>query len=116
MKTTCIMCPMGCALEITEENGVISVSGNTCKRGETYGKAEFTCPVRVVTSLVKTPTAILSVKTDRPIEKSRIFEVLKALTTLSAPETAKIGDVLAADFLQTGANVVITGVTPLSIH
>ena len=33
----CIGCPMGCALTVeTEGNEVLSVTGNTCPRGESY--------------------------------------------------------------------------------
>ena len=32
---TCIGCPLGCTVEVTTENGqILSVTGNTCKRGE----------------------------------------------------------------------------------
>ena len=32
---TCINCPMGCRMEVEHEAGqVLSVSGNTCARGE----------------------------------------------------------------------------------
>ena len=35
----CIGCPMGCPLIVTMEAGeVISVTGNTCKRGDVYAK------------------------------------------------------------------------------
>ena len=38
---TCIGCPMGCPLTVKIENGtVLSVEGNTCKRGAIYGKKE----------------------------------------------------------------------------
>lgn len=37
MKTICIMCPMGCPLDINKVDGKIVVTGNTCKRGEIYG-------------------------------------------------------------------------------
>ena len=34
----CIGCPVGCALTVkTEQGAVISVEGNTCKRGREYG-------------------------------------------------------------------------------
>ena len=34
---TCIMCPLGCSLEVTEENGqVLEVKGNTCPKGREY--------------------------------------------------------------------------------
>ena len=48
----CIVCPRGCHLTV-DENNDYAVSGNFCKRGEKYGKAEVTNPVRVVTSTVK---------------------------------------------------------------
>lgn len=53
-ELTCISCPLGCALKVeTDEAGkVLSVSGNTCKRGEEYGRREVTAPVRTVTSTV----------------------------------------------------------------
>ena len=44
-KLTCIGCPMGCPLIVTMEAGeVISVTGNTCKRGDVYARKEVTNP------------------------------------------------------------------------
>lgn len=41
----CIGCPMGCPMTVTMENGeVLSVSGNTCKRGDVYARKEVTNP------------------------------------------------------------------------
>jgi CxxC motif-containing protein len=34
----CIGCPMGCPLTVRMENGQITVTGNTCKRGADYGQ------------------------------------------------------------------------------
>ena len=53
-ELTCISCPLGCPLKVeTDENGaVLQVTGNTCKRGEVYGKKEVTAPERTVTSTV----------------------------------------------------------------
>ena len=45
-ELTCIGCPMGCPLTVTMEAGeVISVTGNTCKRGDVYARKEVTNPV-----------------------------------------------------------------------
>ena len=48
---TCIGCPMGCAL-LVEMNGkeIISVTGNTCKKGAEYAVKEVTDPTRIVTT------------------------------------------------------------------
>ena len=65
---TCISCPVGCRMTVTLDNGVfVSVTGNTCKRGEVYAKQECVAPQRMVTAVIpvkgsKTP---LSVKTRR---------------------------------------------------
>lgn len=48
----CIVCPKGCHLKVDEENGY-AVTGNTCLKGEEYGKNELLNPMRVVTSTVK---------------------------------------------------------------
>ena len=53
-ELTCIGCPMGCPLIVTMEAGeVISVTGNTCKRGDVYARKEVTNPTRIVTSTVR---------------------------------------------------------------
>ena len=47
-ELTCIGCPMGCPLTVTMEAGeVISVTGNTCKRGDIYARKEVTNPTRI---------------------------------------------------------------------
>ena len=38
----CTVCPMGCHILVEGEGeNIISVTGNTCKRGEVYASAEF---------------------------------------------------------------------------
>ena len=73
-KFICIVCPKGCHLEVDDQ---LKVTGNSCKRGETYGISEATNPVRMVTSTVKIKSELITrlpVRTDQPIPKSRIFE------------------------------------------
>ena len=44
-ELTCIGCPMGCPLTVEIEDGnVVSVTGNTCKRGDVYARKEVTNP------------------------------------------------------------------------
>lgn len=52
-EMVCINCPKGCMLTVTkEEDGTITVTGNTCRRGEEYGRTELTSPKRIVTSTI----------------------------------------------------------------
>ena len=78
----CIGCPMGCPLIVTMEAGeVISVTGNTCKRGDVYARKEVTNPTRIVTSTVRVfggDADMVSVKTKEDIPKGKIFECVKS--------------------------------------
>ena len=69
---------MGCPLTVTMEAGeVISVTGNTCKRGDIYARKEVTNPTRIVTSTVRVTGGdadMVSVKTKEDIPKDQIFE------------------------------------------
>ena len=108
----CIGCPLGCNLTVEMEGGqVVSVNGNTCKRGDDYARKELTDPRRIVTSTV--PVAggnlpVVSVKTASDIPKGKIRECLCALkgVTLTAP--VQIGDVIVENVADTGVDVIAT--------
>jgi len=111
-ELTCIGCPMGCALTV-ELNGseVVSVTGQTCKRGEDYAKKEVTNPTRIVTSSVVVTggsLAAVSVKTKTDIPKDKIFECVKALKDVVVTAPVHIGDVVLADVAGTGVDVIAT--------
>ena len=93
---TCVECPMGCSIEVTLENGrAVEVKGNGCPRGKLYAENEVVCPKRVVTTTVRTTDGrMLPVKTDKPIRRSRTFEVMSVVNGFIATAPVKIGDVL----------------------
>ena len=110
MKTTkliCIMCPKGCNLTITQDQNNTTVTGNSCPRGKTYGLEEITNPSRIVTSILQTKYGVISVKTDKPIAKEKIQDVLKLIKTLT-PKKVKVGDILATNILNTNVNIIVT--------
>ncbi|MFA9396973.1 MAG: DUF1667 domain-containing protein [Clostridiaceae bacterium] len=116
MKTirelTCINCPIGCLLEVEIEDGqAIKVTGNGCKRGEIYGKKEVTNPTRIVTSSVKVSGGVLntvSVKTEKDIPKEKIFSCAAALKGIVVKAPINIGDIILANVVDTGVNIVAT--------
>lgn len=108
MKLTCIMCPMGCEIEVTKNGSIYSVSGNNCKRGETYAIQEMTEPKRVVTAILKTrDTGVLSVKTNVPVPKKMVMAVMNEINSLKV-KSAKLGDIVIKNVLNTGADIVVT--------
>lgn len=106
----CIVCPKGCHLHVDEANDY-KVTGNGCPRGAEYGRIELTHPTRVVTSTVRCAGGRYPrcpVKTDRPVPKEQIFEVMRALDQVELTAPVQVGQVVLSDVCRTGANVVAT--------
>ncbi len=105
----CITCPKGCHLKIDEET--LEVSGNNCPRGAVYAKGELTAPKRTVTTTVALVGGELPrcpVRTTSAVPKEMVVEIVRELKkhTLSSP--VKIGQVVTANILGTGADVIVT--------
>ena len=96
---TCVECPIGCQIEVElDGESVLSVKGNSCPRGKTYAENEVVCPRRVITSTVRTKDGrMLPVKTDKPVKKSEIFEVMQKINGVVCELPVKIGDILMAN-------------------
>lgn len=107
---TCIVCPIGCQLCATIEDGVVTeVTGNTCPRGKQYAIDECTNPVRTITSTARTQNGgVIPVKTDRPIPKELMFDCMREIDHSVVSLPAHIGDIVIENLLGTGANVVVT--------
>ena len=109
---TCIGCPLGCAITVTMDGGnVVSITGNTCKRGDVYARKEVTNPTRIVTSTVRVSGGnidMVSVKTKEDIPKGKIFECVKALKGIEVPAPVHIGDVILENVADTGVDIVAT--------
>lgn len=107
---TCIGCPLGCSLTVTmEEGNVLSVSGNTCPRGDAYARKEVTNPTRIVTSTVRVADGIapmVSVKTASDIPKGKIFDCVAALREITVTAPVAIGDIILADAAGTGVAII----------
>lgn len=108
----CIGCPLGCMLSVEMENGqVISVTGNTCKRGDVYARKEVTNPTRIVTSIVNVTGGhldMVSVKTEKDIPKSKIFDCVRELKGVCVEAPVHIGDIIVENVAGTGVNVIAT--------
>lgn len=109
---TCIGCPMGCAIEVKLEDGkILSVTGNTCAKGDIYARKEVTNPTRIVTSSVSVnggDMGLVSVKTAHDVPKGRVFDVVRALKGVTVDAPVHIGDVIIKDVLGLGVDVVAT--------
>ena len=112
----CIGCPLGCPLTGEMEGAeVVSVSGNTCPRGDAYARKELTNPTRIVTSTVRVTggtLAMAAVKTVSDIPKGKIFDCIKDLQSIDVPAPVTIGQVIIPDVAGTGVAIVATKNVP----
>ena len=108
----CVSCPLGCPIEVEIENGeVISVTGNTCKRGDAYARTEITNPMRSLTTSVKVIGGVhpvVSVKSAGPVPKDKMFDCMKIINSASVNAPVKIGDVIIENILGLGVDIVAT--------
>lgn len=109
-ELTCIGCPLGCSITVTmNDTDVVSVTGNTCPRGDAYARKEVTNPTRIVTSTVRVQGGVspmVNVKTASDIPKSKIFDCTNALRDIVITAPVKIGDVVLSDVAGTGVDVI----------
>ena len=105
---TCIICPLGCELTVqTEGEKILSVTGNTCPRGERYAMNECTAPVRTLTTTVLSEDGtLIPVKSAAPIPKEHVLDAMALLRDVVAPLPVQIGDVIAKDVF--GTNIIAT--------
>ncbi|NLW52865.1 MAG: DUF1667 domain-containing protein [Tissierellia bacterium] len=110
---TCVICPVGCSLtvDIDDHGKVLSVTGNKCKRGETYAISEIENPRRTITSTIKinnSDMSMLPVKTKDSIPKDKIFDTMKLINSIEIDAPIKIGDIIIDNILDTGVSLVAT--------
>ena len=106
----CIVCPKGCHLKVDENNG-FAVTGNSCEKGEAYGKAELMHPTRTLTTTVKVLGGELPrcpVRTASSIPKDKMFAAMAVIDRLAVAAPVQRGQVLIADLLGTGADLIAT--------
>ena len=107
-ELTCIVCPRGCRLKVDDN---MEVTGNACPRGKMYAINELTNPTRTITSSIRVsnrPYTLVSVKTDKPVPKDKMFDVMKEIDKLSIEAPTRIGQIVLPNILGTDANIVIT--------
>jgi CxxC motif-containing protein len=105
----CIVCPVGCHLEIQETKEGFHVEGNRCNRGPIYAKKELTHPTRVLTTTVKiknSPLNRIPVVTKGEIPKEKIFDAMKELSKVEVQAPVKMDEIIVKNILNTGIDVI----------
>lgn len=109
MELVCIICPVSCLIDVAFENGNIKeIRGAGCKRGMKYTEEECTCPKRTLTTTVRVSNnKMLPVRSDKPLPKEMIFEVIKKINSITVVPPIHIGDIILAN-VHEDVNIITT--------
>lgn len=108
-EVICIVCPKGCHVKASYQNGEWSFEYNECQRGPEYVKKELTNPTRIITSTVVIEDAIdrrLPVYTSDGVPKGMIFDVMREINKVRVKAPIKMGDIIIDNILDTGVSLV----------
>ncbi len=108
----CTICPRGCTVTVEgTEKEVTSVTGYGCKRGMEFASAEFTAPVRILTTTVKIEgqeNDLLPVRSSKPLPKEKVLECMEVIKKTAVKLPVNQYDVVVKDILLTGVDIVAT--------
>lgn len=111
-RLTCVLCPVGCELEVARTAaGGVAVAGNQCDKGLPFAEEEVLHPRRNLATSVPvkgTAARMVSVRLSAPVPREMIFPVLAEIAKLRPEAPVRRGQVLIADVLGTGADVLAT--------
>lgn len=112
MKMKCMVCPVGCDLEVIEDksskDGYI-VKGNKCNRGSEYALKEILEPSRILTSRVllkNGPMGRLPVKTNGLVPSELVDRAMEIIKNTTATAPLKKGDIIINNLLDTGVDLI----------
>jgi CxxC motif-containing protein len=108
----CIGCPLGCSLNIDYIGKTLqNINGNRCKVGLKYAEKEIFNPERTLTTTVKVRNGhlpLVSVKTNNPIPKNRIFDAMILLAKVEVDAPIRIGEKIIQNLFNTNVSIVAT--------
>ena len=110
-RLTCVLCPIGCLIEAVRDGERLDVRGNECPKGVDFAVQEILHPKRNLSASVPVKGAasrMVSVRLSRPVPRDLIFPILAAIAVLRPEAPVRRGQVLIADVLGTGADVIAT--------
>jgi CxxC motif-containing protein len=111
-RLTCVLCPIGCELEVERAAGDgLGVRGNQCDKGLDFASEEILHPKRNLATSVPlkgTTSRMVSVRLSAPVPRDMIFPILDEISKLRPEPPVRRGHVLIPNVLGTGADVIAT--------
>ena len=96
IQMTCAVCKNRCALTVEENDGIITVTGNKCARGELFGKEEFRGETMLFYRALHCFESVLlvHVKTTGTVPKELVFRLIRLIKKQTIDRPMKRGEVL----------------------
>ena len=110
-RLTCVLCPIGCELEVERTAGGLDVRGNQCDKGPDFAAEEVLHPMRNLATSVPlegTESQMVSLRLSGPVPRDMIFPILAEIAKLMPEPPVRRGQVLINNVLETGVDVIAT--------
>jgi CxxC motif-containing protein len=110
-RLTCILCPVGCELAVGRTERGLDIQGHQCEKGIEFATEEVLYPKRNLATSVPvkgSATRLVSVRLSDRVAREMIFPILAEIAKLRPEAPIRRGQVLIADVLGTGVDVIAT--------
>lgn len=110
-RLTCLLCPIGCDLEVRREGAAVEVRGHQCDKGVGFAEEEVLRPKRNLATSVPardSESRMISVRLSDRVLRAAIFPILAEIAKLRPALPVRRGQVLIVDVLGTGVDVIAT--------
>ena len=96
-RLVCIVCPIGCEMEVTMDGDIVMVKDNQCERGVDYARAEMVDPRRTLATTVLVlggARPLASVRVDN-VPKDSMMEAMDEIRKVNVPAPVILGQAVA---------------------
>jgi len=110
-RLTCLLCPIGCELEVEPEGDSVRVRGQQCDKGVDFAAEEILRPKRNLAAsvpLAGTADRMVSVRLSDRVPREMLFPILREIAALRPAAPVRRGDVIIVNVLGTGVDVIAT--------
>ena len=108
---TCIVCPVGCEISVSDRGSSLTVTGEGCSRGKAYAISEITDPRRTFATSVRVlggEEPLCSVRLTKPIPMAAVTDAVELIHALRVTAPIAAGTVLISRILGTDSDVIAT--------
>ncbi len=119
-EVTCIMCPLGCSVEVQIDGQEVSVTkGCRCKEGMKFVKMEAIFQGRILTTTMKTDIPeipLLPVRSNKEIPKDKLMDCMDEISRQKVSGALNVGQPVIKNILGLKVDIVACRTIPSSFR